>query len=300
MRVGITGITGFVGKNLSKYFESVDVHYTDINLRGGYEKEKLNEFNAIIHLAGKAHDVKGVAQLDEYVQINTLLTKQVFDDFLMSKASTFIYMSSIKALADHASSVVSEEFVSYPTSSYGISKRKAEEYLLQQHLPDGKRVIILRPCMIHGPGNKGNLNLLYQFVKRGIPYPLARFNNKRSFLSVENLCFVIYNILNREDILSGIYHVSDTEPIGTNELIQLIAEELNQPARLWRLPVSLIRTFAYIGDWLHLPLDTKRLEKLTENYIVDNQKLLTILKKELPFDTKEGLKKTIRSFRNVD
>lgn len=60
-----------------------------------------------------------------------------------------------------------------------------------------KRVYILRPCMIHGPGNKGNLNLLYNVVRKGIPWPLGDFENKRSFTSIDNLCYVVEGLLER-------------------------------------------------------------------------------------------------------
>jgi nucleoside-diphosphate-sugar epimerase len=86
--------------------------------------------------------------------------------------------------------VLTEEVEPKPLTHYGKSKLMAEEYILSQPLSVGKSYYILRPCMIHGPGNKGNLNLLYQIVQKGIPYPLAAFENKRSFLSIENLCFI--------------------------------------------------------------------------------------------------------------
>src|SRR5690625_6395669 len=75
--------------------------------------------------------------------------------------------------------------------------------------------------MIHGPGNKGNLNLLYQLVKSGIPYPVKAFNNKRSFVSIENLCFIIRELIEGE-VEQGLYHVADDEPTYTHDLVKLI------------------------------------------------------------------------------
>src|SRR5690606_1547157 len=117
------------------------------------------------------------------------------EQFLKRDAEVFIYMSSVKAAADTVDGILTEEKQPNPKTPYGQSKRKAEEYLLNATLPEGKRVYILRPCMIHGPGNKGNLNLLYKFVQKGIPYPLAAFENRRSFLSIDNLNFVILQLL---------------------------------------------------------------------------------------------------------
>ena len=109
----------------------------------------------------------------------------------------------------------------------------AEEYIQSQHLPEGKSYYILRPCMIHGTGNKGNLNLLYKFVKKGIPYPLAVFDNQRWFLSVENLCFIISEIIDRDNIPGGIYHIADDETLSTNEVVSILASSLNVKPRLW-------------------------------------------------------------------
>ncbi|MBV5342376.1 nucleoside-diphosphate-sugar epimerase, partial [bacterium] len=91
---------------------------------------------------------------------------------------------------------------------------------------------ILRPCMIHGPGNKGNLNLLYNVVKRGIPYPLGAFENRRSFCSIDNLSFVINGLIENQ-VASGIYNVCDDETVSTNELIELISISLGKKSRIW-------------------------------------------------------------------
>ncbi|NDA64154.1 MAG: nucleoside-diphosphate-sugar epimerase, partial [Chitinophagia bacterium] len=179
---------------------------------------------------------------------------------------------------------------------YGKSKLLAEEYILSKTLTSGKRVYILRPCMIHGPGNKGNLNLLYKLVKRNLPWPLAAFQNLRSFCSIENLCFVISELIHREDIASGIYNIADDNALSTNDLIRYIAKSLSRNPKYLHLPVKLIQSLARIGDMIRLPLNTERLKKLTESYLVDNKKIKTAIGKPLPVSSEEGLKKTFYSF----
>jgi nucleoside-diphosphate-sugar epimerase len=119
--------------------------------------------------------------------------------------------------------------------------------------------------MIHGPGNKGNLNLLFNLVSKGLPWPLAAFNNKRSFCSIDNLCFVIKEIVEREDIPSGIYNIADDQPLSTNELIRYIARSQSRQPHFLYIPVSFIKWIARLGDWIHLPLNTERLNKLTQS-----------------------------------
>lgn len=296
----ITGSTGFVGKNLIHYLQDSDISYVPLTraLLSSGAFSKLEQSVSIIHLAGKAHDLKSVSVPDEYYSINFDLTKEIYDTFLKSNAKKFIFISSVKASADRVEGELTESDVPAPQTHYGKSKLMAEEYIQSQPLPDGKSFFILRPCMIHGPGNKGNLNLLYKLISKGIPYPLAAFENRRSFLSVENLCFVIRELLERDDIPSGTYIVADDEALSTNELIELIAKASGRKPKLWRISPALIKYFAKLGDILRLPLTTERLNKLTENYIVDNSKIKNALRKEFPVNAKDGIIKTVKSFQN--
>lgn len=287
----LTGSSGFVGINLQSYLSS-GFQFKNYN-RG--ETVVVKE-DIVIHLAGKAHDTKNVAQPEEYYQVNTELTKKIFDAFMYSTARVFITLSSVKAAVDLVDGVLTEEVVPNPQTHYGKSKLLAEQYILAQPLPPGKRVYIIRPCMIHGPGNKGNLNLLYKVVSKNLPWPLAAFNNQRSFCSVENLCFVINELIHREDIPSGVYNMADDEAISTNDLIQAIAESLGRHPKLLSLPTNLIQTLARLGDWLKLPLNSERLQKLTESYVVSNKKIKTAIGKPFPLSAKEGLMRTFRSF----
>ncbi len=292
----ITGSTGFVGTNLwsclkDKYaIQSLSVRYLP-------NQHFTIKADVVVHLAGKAHDTKNVANPSDYYESNFELTKQLFDAFLNSQASVFIFMSTVKAVADEVVGVLDEDAVSVPKSHYGIAKQQAEEYILKQKLPEGKRVYILRPCMIHGPGNKGNLNLLYKLVAKGIPWPLGAFDNKRSFLSIENLCFVISELIENESIPSGVYQVADDKPLSTNELIQLLGLSLNKKSIIWNIPTYLITGIAMLGDLLNLPLNSERLQKLTENYVVSNQKIIGVIGKSLPVSVEEGLMKTYQSFK---
>lgn len=151
--------------------------------------------------------------------------------------------------------------------------------------------------MIHGSGNKGNLNLLYQLVSKGLPWPLGDFKNQRSFLSIENLCFVIKELLENETIPSGVYNVADNQPISTNNLIQIIGQSLGKKSKILNISSSWINRIAKLGDHLHFPLNSERLQKLTENYVVSNNKIVAAIGKPLPVQAKEGLLRTFESFK---
>jgi nucleoside-diphosphate-sugar epimerase len=291
----ITGSSGFVGNNLLNYLKDYRISTVNREQLNNPAIEQLSNSAAVIHLAGKAHDLKKTSNPEEYYQVNYELTKKLYDTFLKSDAKKFIFISSVKASADQVEGILTEEHQPNPQTDYGKSKLMAEQYIKEQALPDGKSYYILRPCMIHGPGNKGNLNLLYKFVQKGIPYPLAAFENKRSFLSIENLCFVIKNLLENE-VASGVYNVADGEALSTNKVVEILAQSSNKKAKLWKIPAGLIKRMAKIGDVFKLPLNSERLQKLTESYVVSNEKIKSALAVSFPVSTIEGLTTTAKSF----
>ena len=319
MNILITGIHGFIGSNFIRALRDKHTLYgLDIIFpcRDGVSQtfswrdieptsfpfQTLPQFDAIIHLAGKAHDTKNQSAAQSYFDINTGLTQKIFDFFLESSAKKFIFFSSVKAAADSVvGDMLTEDVIPAPVGAYGESKIKAEEYI-KEHLEYStteKQVYILRPCMIHVPGNKGNLNLLYNVVKKGIPWPLGDFDNRRSFTSIDNLCYVIEGLLN-QDVPTGIYHMGDDEALSTNELIAIMCEAMEKQPRIWKMNKRFMEACAGLGTLFHLPLNTERLRKLTENYVVSNAKIKAVLGiDKLPVTAKEGLMKTIRSFEET-
>jgi nucleoside-diphosphate-sugar epimerase len=300
---------------------------------GWDELDQIPQADVIIHLAGKAHDTKNTSAAKDYYDINVGLTQKIFEYFIHSGAKKFIFFSSVKAVADQVKGAeLTEEEIPNPQTPYGQSKLEAEEYIESRKSEVGSRktedgssqsqsqstdpelvtrnpqpelrtpnsklqtVYILRPCMIHGPGNKGNLNLLYSIQKKGLPWPLGAFKNKRSFCSVDNLRFVIQQIIEKP-VEPGIYQVADDEALSTNDVIRMMADTRNKKAGIWSIPEQGIRLVARAGDFLHLPLNSERLRKLTESYVVSNQKIKKALGiDQMPVSARDGLKKTLESF----
>lgn len=300
----ITGRSGFVGENLEKYLRRKNKKVLGVSRKpsiDGLTYEDLTEkvldaSGAFIHLAGVAHDLKNAHSKSIYFEINTELTKKLFDQFLVSKCEIFIYFSSTKAVADSVEGFLDENVEPRPTTAYGQSKLAAEQYILSKEIPKGKRVFLLRPCMIHGPGNKGNLNFLYKFILKGFPYILGKYINRRSFLSVKNLCFIVLEIIENYEIESGIYNVADDTALSTNEIVNLIHEVLGTSNRSIKVPRTLIKILAKIGDCIPIPLNSEKLQKLTESYVVSNSKIRNALQKELPLSSEQGIRETIHSF----
>jgi len=301
MKITITGGSGFVGQNLEQYLKERRYEIKKLSLRNeNWSNHVDTDACAIVHLAGKAHDTANTSADAEYFKINRDLTIELFDLFLKSNIRDFFYFSSVKAVADTVNGVLTEDVEGKPYTPYGKSKLEAEQYLLAQVLPESKRLFIIRPCMIHGPGNKGNLNLLYKVVEKGVPWPLASFENRRSFLSIDNLCYLIEQMLVEEELPSGVYNFADDDALSTNDLVSLISETLGKKPKLWSISAGLIKGVVKVGDVLPLPLNSERLKKLTESYVVSNAKIKQALGiDKLPLTAKEGLIKTIRSFQKL-
>lgn len=312
MKILITGVHGFVGSNLVNYLaKENEIYGLDIiaPVKNGVVKTyswydlgagRISDVDAIIHLAGKAHDTKNQAAAEVYFKVNRDLAIKIFDYFCTHpNIKKFVFFSTAKAAADKVDGILTEDVIPSPVGPYGESKIAAEQYLLskmEEVRSKNKDVYIFRPCMIHGPGNKGNLNLLYNVVKKGLPWPLGAFENRRTFTSVDNICFAVNGVLTK-DVESGIYNMGDDEALSTNELIEEICKSLGKKPHIWRLPRGLMNGVAKIGGWLHLPLNPERLRKLTENYISSNAKIKAALGvKEMPVRAKDGLRETIKSF----
>lgn len=138
--------------------------------------------------------------------------------------------------------------------------------------------------------------MLYQLVAKRLPCALGAFENMRAFLSVDNLCFVIDRLFKKK--VSGVYNITDDEALSTNEIVNLIGESLESKASTWTIPIFFIQAFAKLGDVLPFPINSDRLQKLTKNYVVSNDKIKKSLGIEVPFSSRDGLLKTFQSFRN--
>ena len=164
MNILLTGSTGFVGSNFQKYFTKKTIRFF---LRE--DKAIPLDTKALVHLPGKAHDLNNTVTSHDYYEVNYELTKKIYDYFLASDTNVFITLSSVKAFADEVIGSLCEQVSTQPSNAFGKSKLLAEQYIFSKAILEGKRVYILRPCMNYGPGNKGNLNLLYNLVSKGLP-----------------------------------------------------------------------------------------------------------------------------------
>lgn len=314
MNILITGIHGFVGSKLVELISTGNTVYgvdivapfvnniSDTFSWNDVDNGKIPAADAIIHLAGISHECRKKSEEQSYIDVNYGLTKKIYDNFLAGDAGVFIFFSSVKAVTDTLLPGVrlTEETPASPKDIYGISKSMAEKYIMN-NLPDaqsGKKVYILRPCMIYGPDCKGNFRLLYSYVKSGLPWFLVSFDNNRSFTSIDNVCYIVSR-LTAGNAATGIYNVCDDESFSTNQLIDIISRILDKKMVKLNISAGFISFFAKAGSLLKLPFNSDRLKKLTENYPVSNVKIKSALDiDEMPYKATDSLRKAVLSFEN--
>lgn len=311
MNILLTGSTGFVGQNFLKYLSKNNKTFRVFAVSRKHENQKRenviwlkndsdfssilknNDIDVIIHLAGKAHDTKNTTAADEYFKVNYEMTKQLFEAFKVSNASKFIFLSTIKAVGDDKTYVQNAFDLTEPQTPYAQAKRKAEIHIQNSTLPEGKNAYILRPCLIYGEGVKGNLATLVKFAKKGIPYPFAAFENKRSYLSVENLS-MLFCTLAENNYSSFTLNIANDDPIGTQELIEILAAKLGKKASKLTIPEKGIQFLATIGDYLpFVPFNSEKLKKITESFVVDTAEMNKLLGFSFPNKTRDTISSII-------
>lgn len=305
LKVLVTGSTGFVGKSLISYLHVHQIEVFTLDRRannhsllsGSFTWRQLSmlpEVDSIIHLAGMAHDVKGNSKDDEYFRINVGLTEKIMDYFANSNATTFVNMSSVKAVTDVADYPLTESQEPAPATAYGRSKLQSELVVKSALVKKFQKRFNLRPCLIYGPNCKGNLKLLYNWVKRGLPYPFGAFYNQRSYLSISNLNYVLHQIC-VGNLVEGTYNVADGESISTRELVSIIGLSQNREHIIWNCNRRAVKGVARISSFLQLPFNEETLLKLTGNFLVSTKKLRTSLGSDLPVESRTGLLETFKS-----
>ncbi len=294
MKILVFGSSGFLGNVISNFFAG-EHEVVKADLRRGIDKLDLN-VDIIINCIGKTSDSND-SSFSSYYSANVDTVKQVFDYFLKSNATKFIHFSSIAAIEELSSNVVlNEESPSNSKSHYGKSKREAEVFLLSQTVALDKKVIILRPPRIHGPNDQGTIRQLYDFVKK-LPYPFYSFQNSRSFLSIDNLLFLINKIIFSEKIKFGIYNVSDDEPMSTNFIIDTIETVEDRKIYKLKIPTKVFLALGSLTERIGISKINQIIQKMTSSNVISNTKIKEALGiDKLPLSAEEGLRKTIRSF----
>jgi nucleoside-diphosphate-sugar epimerase len=281
-KILITGGSGFVGKAFKESFQN-NYNVVTPSRNELYNTNIFDDIDVVIHLAAISHDISYSSNNEIYKLYNTDLTNLLFDNFLKSDSRVFIFMSSILALKSTSEIPLTEDMLPMPESVYAKSKFESELFILNANIPSGKRVYILRTPLVYGIGNKGNLPLLIDFIKKIPFWPFGSYSTLKSFCDIRNLIFVVNKLIQQNHISNGIYHIADEYQYNLNELYSIITEYYNRKPRIFRISKLLIFITCFLGTIFHLSFNLNRLRKISNSLLVSNYKIKNAINSDLPF-----------------
>jgi nucleoside-diphosphate-sugar epimerase len=205
----------------------------------------------------------------------------------------FIFLSSIGAVTTLSDTIINESSECNPDTPYGRSKLKAEMEIKQLCENSTMTYTILRPTLVYGANNPGNMERLLKLVAKGLPLPLGGVNNSRSLVYVGNLVDAIITCINHPNAKNQTFIVSDGEDLSTPELIRGIGKAMNKTPLLLPIPSSLIK----IGTKLLGKAEAG--DRLLGSLQVDSSKIRETLNWQPPYTVEEGLKITADWFINT-
>ena len=235
-RILITGANSFVGTNREKWLirepEQFQVDTVD-TMNEAWKKADFTKYDVVFHVAGIAHVNPKLEMAPLYYKVNRDLTIEIANWAKEHGVKQFIYMSS--KIVYHASKSLKGDWVRKdtkpdPNDFYGDSKLQAEKGLKGLQCNTFK-VAIIRPPMIYGPGNKGNLPRLGWLAQKTPVFPA--WHNKRSMLHVVNLAEFVKQITVRE--MSGTFFPQNAEYADKVEIVRLFAKEHGHKVWISRL-----------------------------------------------------------------
>lgn len=254
MKVFITGANGFVGRALVNTLKKKNISFTEGNrsLYGNIcEQSSWGNFLAghevVVHLAARVHvmDEKSADPLTEFRKMNVEATFNIAKGAKESGVKKFIFISSIKVNGEETSAIpFKESDVPSPLDPYGVSKMEAENALMTLHEKGVFDVIVIRPPLIYGKGVKANFEKLFWLVKKDLPLPFGSVENKRSLVSVLNLCDFIVKCVEHPKAAGEVFMISDDHDYSLRELLEFMGKTLGKYPHLLPVPVRLMKFVA--------------------------------------------------------
>lgn len=208
----------------------------------------LKGVDVVIHAAARAHIMsdEAVDPLAEYRSINRDATLRLAELAAESGVERFIFISSVKVNGESTmpGSLFESRIEGVPVDPYGLSKYEAEQGLLEISRQTGMEVVIIRPPLVYGPNVKGNFASMRDWVKRGIPLPLGRVFNQRSFVALDNLVDFVALCADRKrspKAANEVFLVSDGEDVSISVLLRKLSKAYGVKPRLLFIPVKLMK-----------------------------------------------------------
>lgn len=256
---------------------------------------------AVVHLAARVHVRGGDAG---FFRVNTEATRELAERSLAGGCSRFVFLSTV-AVHPPDEEVLSEDSPVAPETAYGTSKIEAERLLREMEVGSSLSVTILRPSVIYGPHDRGNVLRLIRAVDRGLDVRIGDRRPRKSMTYVDNVASVIALCLSDGGTAGSTYLVSDPEPYGMDEVVDGIARALGRRRRTVEVPGWLARlgasavesSFRLVGGTP--PVTRRDVQVMGRDVICDVDRLRSELGYESEVRLEEGLRRTIRWYRET-
>lgn len=305
-QVLVTGASGFIGSELCLALRSrgcavrttsrsdgasivLDLANSDI-----YPPTLCAGIEVVFHLAGKAHALTEKSRDDaEYRQINTEGTRKLLEAARDAGVKVFVFFSSVKAVGDSGQQPQDETVTDPAKDPYGASKYDAEQLVLHGgYVP---HPVVLRPSMVYGNTEKGNLPRMIKAVRRGFFPPIQELANRRSMVHVKDLVAAAILVAEKPSAAGQVYIVTDSHGYSTRQIFDQIRAELGRPRIAWSVPMPIFNALAKLGDGFgrllgrRMPIDSDSLKKLTDSAWYSSDKIC----RELGFQPRHTLSEAL-------
>ncbi len=270
-------------------------------------KVALKGVDTVIHLAARAHILQDDASNpeSEFIKINTLGTANLVQQAMQANVKQFIFISSIGAITTLSDKILTENSICQPDTPYGRSKLQAEKDLIELAKSSQMAWTILRPTLVYGQGNPGNMERLMKLVQRKLPLPFGALNNRRSFVYVGNLVDAIMTMITHPKAKNQMFLISDGQEISTTQLIHQIADCMELPCSLLPIPLNVLKLMGYLGDGIErltqkpFILNSPTIARLSGSLWVDSRKICHTLNWQPPYSFEQGLKETLKNYQSL-
>lgn len=309
-KILITGATGFVGRHLC-YFLLANgwkvraigrqltfdishpaLEYCCINSIDGQTdwEDHLKGIDVVVHLAARVHQMKekGMQGLGQYQEINVRGTRQLAKAAIECDVRRFIYLSTVKVNGEKTIDMpFRAEEQPRPLDAYSLSKLQGEQILQEEARRSGMEWVIIRPTLVYGAFVGGNFRRLINLAKSHYPLPFGCIKNKRSLVSVYNLCHFIETCLTHANAQREVFLVSDDEDVSTKKLIKVLRNAQDRRSLVFPFPVSVLTLMS------GLLFKMKSMARLTESLQVNIEKTKRLLQWAPPYTVLDSVKQTL-------
>lgn len=240
--ITLIGASGFVGTRLTdlikkefqlKIFDKQQSHFFpemvtlgDVRKQDGLDRS-LQGQEAVVLLAAEHRD--DVSPTSLYYDVNVQGTKNVLDAMDKNGVKNIIFTSSVAVYGLNKKNP-NEEHLADPFNHYGKSKWQAEEVLRAWHQkdPENRSLTIIRPTVIFGERNRGNVFNLLKQIAFGKFLMVGKGENKKSMAYVGNVvAFIKYQL---ENTKAGyqVFNYIDKPDFSMNELVGQVEKSLSK------------------------------------------------------------------------